>query len=97
MRLLDSRITAKRRLDAWLYAVVEATLALYSGAVERELERLHAGLLKLAALLTILEICPLVALLLGRKYGLSVGCTQGSPTPPHGYPCITPRDASRLV
>lgn len=25
MRLLDSRITAKRRLDAWLYAVVEAT------------------------------------------------------------------------
>jgi DNA ligase (NAD+) len=24
MRLLDSRITAKRRLDAWLYAVVEA-------------------------------------------------------------------------
>lgn len=27
MRLLDSRITAKRRLDAWLYAVVEATPA----------------------------------------------------------------------
>ncbi|HWZ86875.1 MAG TPA: NAD-dependent DNA ligase LigA [Thermoanaerobaculia bacterium] len=26
MRLLDSRITARRRLDAWLYAVVEATL-----------------------------------------------------------------------
>ncbi len=25
MRLLDSRITAKRRLDAWLYAVVEAS------------------------------------------------------------------------
>ena len=25
MRLLDSRITAKRRLDAWLYGVVEAT------------------------------------------------------------------------
>ncbi len=25
MRLLDSRVTAKRRLDAWLYAVVEAT------------------------------------------------------------------------
>jgi DNA ligase (NAD+) len=25
MRLLDSRITAKRRLDAWLYAVVEGT------------------------------------------------------------------------
>jgi DNA ligase (NAD+) len=25
MRLLDSRITAKRRLDAWLYSVVEAT------------------------------------------------------------------------
>ena len=25
MRLLDSRITSKRRLDAWLYAVVEAT------------------------------------------------------------------------
>ena len=25
MRLLDSRITARRRLDAWLYAVVEAT------------------------------------------------------------------------
>jgi DNA ligase (NAD+) len=25
MRLLDSRVTAKRRLDAWLYAIVEAT------------------------------------------------------------------------
>ncbi len=25
MRLLDSRVTARRRLDAWLYAVVEAT------------------------------------------------------------------------
>ncbi len=25
MRLLDSRITARRRLDAWLYAIVEAT------------------------------------------------------------------------
>ncbi len=25
MRLLDSRVTAKRRLDAWLYSVVEAT------------------------------------------------------------------------
>jgi DNA ligase (NAD+) len=25
MRLLDSRVTAKRRLDAWLYAVVEAS------------------------------------------------------------------------
>src|SRR4029077_11252162 len=25
MRLLDSRVTARRRLDAWLYAVVEAS------------------------------------------------------------------------
>ncbi len=27
MRLLDSRVTAKRRLDAWLYAIVDATPA----------------------------------------------------------------------
>ncbi len=37
MRLLDSRITAKRRLDAWLYAVAEATPmpATQSGALAR--------------------------------------------------------------
>jgi DNA ligase (NAD+) len=37
MRLLDSRVTAKRRLDAWLYAVVEATPppASQSAALER--------------------------------------------------------------
>ena len=37
MRLLDSRITARRRLDAWLYSVVEATPmpASQSEALER--------------------------------------------------------------
>ena len=36
-----------------------------------------------AALESILEICPLVALLLGRKYGRLPGGTHGSPAPPH--------------
>jgi DNA ligase (NAD+) len=40
MRLLDSRITAKRRLDAWLYAVVEATP--FPESQSAALERLKA-------------------------------------------------------
>ena len=48
-------------------------------------------------LATIFDVCPLVALLNGRKYGRSVGCTHGSPVPPHGYPDITERDASLSV
>ncbi|MGE5413472.1 MAG: NAD-dependent DNA ligase LigA, partial [Syntrophomonadaceae bacterium] len=37
MRLLDSRITARRRLDAWLYAIVEASAmpASQAGTLER--------------------------------------------------------------
>ena len=45
-------------------------------------------------LASIFDVCPLVALLLGRKYGLLPGGIQGSPIPPHAYPCITPLDAS---
>ena len=46
-------------------------------------------------LATILLVWPLVALLLGRKYGLFSGGTHGSVgTLLHGYPLITPREAS---
>ncbi len=43
----------------------------------------------------ILLIWPRVALLFGRKYGRSSGATHGSPTPPQGYPPMTPRAARR--
>jgi len=33
---------------------------------------------------TIFDVCPLVALLLGLKYGRSPGGMHGSPVPPHG-------------
>jgi hypothetical protein len=46
-------------------------------------------------LATIFDVCPRVALLLGLKYGRLSGGTHGSlGTVPHGYPDITPRDAS---
>jgi hypothetical protein len=45
-------------------------------------------------LLTILLVCPLVALLFGLKYGLFSGGTHGSPAPPQGYPFMYPRDAN---
>ena len=46
-------------------------------------------------LATILLVWPLVALLLGLKYGRLVGGTHGSVGRlPHGYPLITPLDAS---
>jgi hypothetical protein len=49
-------------------------------------------------LATILLVCPLVALLLGLKYGLFSGGTHGSlGTLLHGYPLITPRDARRSM
>ena len=46
---------------------------------------------------TIFEVWPLVTGLLGRKYGLLSGGTQGSPAPPHGYPFMTPRLVKRWV
>jgi hypothetical protein len=48
-------------------------------------------------LASIFDVCPRVALLNVLKYGRSVGCMHGSPTPPHGYPLITPLDASLCV
>jgi hypothetical protein len=49
-------------------------------------------------LATIFDVCPLVALLDGRKYGRLSGGTHGSAgTLPHGYPDITPRDANRSM
>ena len=38
---------------------------------------------------TILEVCPLVSGLLGRKYG-RFWSSHGSPAPPQSYPLITP-------
>ncbi len=48
-------------------------------------------------LATILEVCALVICANGLKYGLLPGGTHGSPTPPHGYPLITPSAVSRSM
>jgi hypothetical protein len=46
-------------------------------------------------LATIFDVCPLVALLLGLKYGLLSGGMHGSlGTLPHAYPFIAPLDAN---
>lgn len=45
----------------------------------------------------ILDVCLLVALLPGRKYARLAGGMHGSPSPPHGYPVITPLRARPLT
>ena len=49
------------------------------------------------ALATILEPCPLVTLLYGRKYGRFAGGTHGSPGPPQLYPPMMLREANLSI